>query len=262
MELKQECIQGIQDLTNDYMDKEIDKSYIRELMHILSKSVERDVKYHFDDKGEAAYFDTIDKEIYINLEKLKNSIGIDYKVFREVYPDIDITIFNNFFILYTLLHEYTHLQQLDDKFKINDTPEEIKRAYNLLTIQMNRSALARLKYKFKQDVFFNERNAWIESSIDMFSIYEGTELEDIVNNMYLASIMSGYDNKSFPIGETYKMIHLPYGFDLRGISFKDLFYNGFDIDLYKYKLITDYIDSKNMKELNVKDIDAKIRSLR
>ena len=254
MGLNKEAINDSIVLLRDYNDKIADKRFIRELLFIIGDSRRKEVNYHFiNNKRVSSYLDTKD---------MPYSLEDNIRLFSKLYPDIDETIMRNFFVAGTILHEIYHLDQVEIAYKGKSPYEEIGRLYRIFYDAMDRSIINRIKYNINPRSFFHERNAWILSSIDLANIYADTGLEPIAVNLYLASIMDGYDNHTSPVKSTLNKIGLPYGFDLRGIPFIELLYNGFMVDVDKYNQVIDFLGDTPIEELHVNEIDQKIRSLR
>lgn len=263
MGLNKEAINDSIMLVTDYDDKVADRRFIRELLFIIEDSKQEDIKYRFiNDKKVPASLDTKDMSIYIDPKNMPYSVEDNVRLFSRLYPDIDEVILRNFFATGTILHEVYHLDQAKMAYEGKSPYEEIGRLYRIFYDAMDKSIINRIKYNINPRSFFHERNAWILSSIDLANIYADTELEPIATNLYLASIMDGYENNKCPVKSTLNKIGLPYGFDLRGIPFVELLYNGFMVDAYKYNQVIDFLGDTPVEELHVNEIDQKIRSLR
>lgn len=263
MGLNKEAIDNSIVLLRDYDDIIVNKRFIREFLSIIGDSREETIGYHFiNSKSNPASLDSKDMCIYIDPVYMPYSVESNIRLFQKLYPEIDETFLRNFFAVGTILHEIYHLDQVKMAYANASSYEEIGRLYRIFYDTMDRSFLNRLKYNVNPGSFFHERNAWIMSSIDLANIYRYTALEPIATNIYLASIMEGYEKSTCPVKKTLNKIGLPYGFDLRGIPFIELLYNGFMVDVDKYNQVIDFIGNTPVEKLHVEEIDKKIRSLR
>lgn len=263
MGLNKEAVDNSIMLLRDYDDKVVNKRFIREFISIIGESKQETIGYHFiKSKRNPASLDSKDMCIYLDPVYMPYSIEGNVRLFHKLYPEIDETSLRNFFASGTILHEVYHLDQVKMAYTEVSIYEEIGRLYRIFYEAMDRSILNRLKYNINPRSFFHERNAWILSSIDLANIYADTALEPIATNLYLASIMDGYANGTCPVKKTLNKIGLPYEFDLRGIPFVELLYNGFMVDVNKYNQVIDFLGNRSVEELHVEKIDQKIRSLR
>lgn len=263
MGLNKEAVDNSIMLLGDYDDKIVNKRFIREFISIIEDSKQEKIGYRFiKSKHCPASLDTKDMSIYIDPMYMPYSLEENVKLFKKLYPEIDELFLRNFFATGTILHEVYHLDQVKMGYARGSSYEEIRRLYRIFYDAMDRSLLNRLKYNINPRSFFHERNAWILSSIDLANIYHDTALEPIATNLYIASLMEGYEYRTCPVKSTLNKIGLPYGFDLRGIPFVELLYNGFMVDTDEYNKFIDFLGDTPVEELSVFEIDQKIRSLR
>lgn len=201
-----------------------------------------------------------------NLDDMQKNVNHVYK--RQRLFDLKIDDYYRFYLLYSIIHELSHLERY-----IKSSNNELEYSYlNYIyylafEIYSRANIFGFIKYHIHHEKLFFERNADIESSKLMMKISEG-DLSLYAETAYINHLfMNSYRIKNgkviSPVEFTFKISHFPISGINEFIPFEIAFEHGLMITPSEYHYLFDYVinQTKLGEEVDVDEIYKRIKSM-
>jgi len=189
------------------------------LSYLIPKNSEKTIGFEINKGLEAIYFEATTEKVKISVKKLINLINLSIKYLYEIFPDINKEEMFNYYVMYSLTHEISHIKQYLIANGYEKEPYKIiKQAYSdilnvgELNVNFIRNYISLFQYHNYYSRLVLERNANIEGCeiIKKLAEYdENTEIADVFKEVRQRNILYGYDDRfNGSIEETYKRLYL------------------------------------------------------
>ncbi|MCX4249468.1 MAG: hypothetical protein OSJ65_06880 [Bacilli bacterium] len=237
MELSKRAIDELKSLRICYEQKEklFDLNFIKSSLEIIESEDRFKGKIELIVTDDVISAEENNGKIYTSLTGIENQALEVLEVFKDLYTKETEYLIKNYFAMYTLIHESSHVWQdlgLDDD-------EVVNRFYALLN---KRELLSHLLSRFG-DLFSNERHANIDAHEFLLDIYDDSNLVNISQIFYTNFILYLYGRLS-PTEKMQMMFLMPERYDVSSLSVMKCLEVGFPVD----KDIRKKIDNELIRE--------------
>lgn len=243
MELSNKAIDELRSLRLEYERKELlaDVRFVKSYMDILASEEKYKGRVDLELTDGMSYYaeeSFIEKDgkvlscISVNIPKVFDASSLVLDIFKNIIPDYLEINAKNYFMMYSLLHESSHVwqdQALDDE-------EEVNRFYRLI---VNKDYAKGIFYRY----FSPERHANIDAHTSLIDIYDDSSLSTISKIFYLNLIIYLYGRLS-PTEKTQLFLLSFEKFDMSKVSMMKRLEVGFPVE----KEIIRQIDNELIRE--------------
>lgn len=210
----------------------------------------------------------LDYTIYANTIRLKTFLQKLANNFYPEYSNFDTREIDLLFAFAFLIHELTHLYQLNMR-EIGNGP--IGRIYELILNQIDkRRIITSLMYMIRTSHISYERNANVVGFREAKKIYQSTDLENICSLFYLYYLSSGYEIESdtriiTPVEHTFKDYRIKETIDSTGVRFIDIMEHGLPLkgkNINNFNDLFKILENGYLSDINSDEVIRKMLKMR